>query len=257
MKITVCEIVNGTDMLELEWRNLVRHVRTEGSDLVLLPEMPFYPWIAATRKADRVIWQASVEMHARWMSRLIELEAPLVISSHPVISGGRNLNEGFVMDRVTGYKAVHHKYYLPDEKGWWEASWYERGEKNFSAIQTDQAKIGFLICTELWFGVHAREYAAQGIDLLVCPRATGMTSTDKWIAGGRTAAVMSGAYCLSSNFSHRDGEGLKWGGGGWIIEPEEGQVLGVTSGDHPFLTLEIDLSIAEAAKKTYPRYVSD
>ncbi|ESP92380.1 uncharacterized protein Dvar_14640 [Desulfosarcina variabilis str. Montpellier] len=49
----------------------------------------------------------------------------------------------------------------------------------------------------------------------------------------------------------------KWGGGGWIIEPEEGQVLGVTAGDHPFLTLEIDLRIAETAKKTYPRYVSD
>ena len=69
--------------------------------------------------------------------------------------------------------------------------------------------------------------------------------------------MVSGAYCLSSNFSHRGGDEKKWGGGGWIIEPEEGQVLGVTTGDHPFLTLEIDLRIAEAAKKTYPRYVSD
>ena len=84
-----------------------------------------------------------------------------------------------------------------------------------------------------------------------------VTSTDKWIAGGRTAAVMSGAYCLSSNFSYREGDDMKWGGGGWIIEPEEGHVLGVTSGHHPLLTLEIDLRVAEAAKKTYPRYVSD
>ena len=257
MKITVCEFGNGTDTLEQEWQKLVEHVKSKGSDLVLLPEMPFYPWIAETDKADRTVWQASVEIHERWLSRLSELEAPTVVSSRPVISNGKHLNEGFVMDKVTGYRAVHHKYYLPNEKGWWEASWYERGEKNFTVIQTGLAKIGFLICTELWFGVHAREYAMQGIELLVCPRATGRSSTDKWIVGGRSAAVVSGAFCLSSNFSPRDGDNIKWGGKGWIIEPEEGHVLGLTSSDHPFLTLEIDLRMAEAAKKTYPRYVSD
>jgi hypothetical protein len=49
----------------------------------------------------------------------------------------------------------------------------------------------------------------------------------------------------------------KWGGAGWIIEPEEGQVLGLTSADEPFLTLGIDLKVAETAKKTYPRYVAE
>ena len=113
---------------------------------------------------------------------------------------------------MTGYKAVHHKYYLPDEKGWWEATWYERGEKDFTVTRTSLAKIGFLICTELWFGAHAREYALQGIDLLVCPRATGSFSTDKWIAGGRTAAVVSEAYSLSSNFSPEAGSTPPFGG---------------------------------------------
>jgi N-carbamoylputrescine amidase len=101
------------------------------------------------------------------------------------------------------------------------------------------------------------EYALQGIDLLVCPPATGSFSTGKWIAGGRTAAVVSGAYCLSSNFSPQNGETPHFGGCGWIIEPEDGSVLGTTSREQPCLTLEIDLSAAEAAKKTYPRYISD
>ena len=257
MKITVCELGNGADIFEQEWQKLVTHVKSEGSDLVLLPEMPFYTWIAHTDQVDNSVWQASVEMHDRHLARLTELEAATVISSRPVISQGKHLNEGFVWDKMTGYKAVHHKYYLPDEKGWWEASWYERGEKDFTVIQAHRARIGFLICTELWFGVHAREYAMQGIELLVCPRATGITSTDKWIAGGRTAAVVSGAYCLSSNFSHRDGDAFKWGGNGWIIEPEGGTVLGTTTSEQPFLTLEIDLKTAMAAKHTYPRYVLD
>jgi N-carbamoylputrescine amidase len=257
MKITVCELKNGTETIEQEWQKLVSHVQSEGSDIVLLPEMPFYTWVARTKNVDTMVWQASVEMHERWLSRLTELEPATVICSRPVIREGKRMNEGFVMDKVTGYTAAHHKYYLPDDEGWWEASWYARGEKDFTAIQTPRARIGFLICTELWFNTHAREYAKQGVELLVCPRATGITSTDKWIAGGRAAAVVSGAYCLSSNFSHRDGDDMKWGGGGWIIEPEEGHVLGVTSREQPFLTLEIDLSIAEAAKHTYPRYVLD
>jgi N-carbamoylputrescine amidase len=69
--------------------------------------------------------------------------------------------------------------------------------------------------------------------------------------------VVSGAYCLSSNFSYRDGDAFKWGGNGWIIEPEAATVLGTTSSEQPFLTIEIDLSKADTAKHTYPRYVLD
>jgi N-carbamoylputrescine amidase len=243
-------------MLEQEWQKLENYVNSESSDLLLLPEMPFYPWIAQTNQVKASMWQEAVETHEQWLTRFDEIETAMIVSSRPVVKNGKYLNEGFVWDKKAGYRAIHHKYYLPDEDGWWEASWYERGEKDFSAIQTHLANVGFLICTELWFGAHAREYAMQGIDLLVCPRATGISSIDKWVAGGRTAAVVSGAYCVSSNFSSGDGNGNEWGGTGWIIEPEEGEVLGVTSNGHPFLTLEIDLNVAKIAKGTYPRYVS-
>ena len=257
MKITVCELSNEMGRLEHEWQYLAAHVMSEGSHLVVLPEMPFYPWVAQTRWADADIWRASVAAHDHWMSRLTDVAPASVVGSRPIIRQGKRLNEAFVWDDLTGYQPVHHKYYLPDDEGWWEASWYERGEKEFTIIQSRQARIGFLICTELWFNHHAREYARQGVELLVCPRATGSASTDKWIAGGRTAAVVAGAYCLSSNFSSTDGDGMNWGGSGWIMEPEDGRLLGVTSPKQPFLTLDIDLSLAEAAKSTYPRYVRD
>ena len=52
---------------------------------------------------------------------------------------------------------------------------------------------------------------------------------------------MSGAFCLSSNRSGVDASGFEWGGRGWIIEPEEGEVLGLTSPQRPFLTIDVDL----------------
>jgi N-carbamoylputrescine amidase len=41
-----------------------------------------------------------------------------------------------------------------------------------------------------------------------------------------------------------------------MIGPD-GDVLGVTTDDEPFITLEIDLGAAEAAKLTYPRDVKE
>jgi N-carbamoylputrescine amidase len=163
-------------------------------------------------------------------------------------------NEGFVWDDQ-GYRSVHDKYYLPEEEGFWEATWYERGALDFSAVETTSFKAGFAICSEIWFTEHARHYARQGIHILACPRATELATRDKWIAGGRVGAVMSGAFCISSNRGG-EGSGIQWGGNGWIIDPD-GELLGLTSNEDPFVTLDLDLGAAERAKMTYPRYVSE
>ena len=256
MKVTVCEMINQPDRFEQDWKALSDHVKSAVSDLVLLPEMPFYPWLASTKGCDPGRWRASVKIADQWISRLEELAPATVLGTRPVLQNNRRLNEGFCWDATEGYRAVHRKYYLPDEEGFWEASWYERGEYDFSAAQCQKARVGFLICTELWFNNHARDYAQQGVHLIVCPRATPRASVDKWVAGGRIAAVVAGAYCLSSNYSGSGADGPEWGGTGWVIEPEEGEILGLTSEKDPFLTLDIDLKAAEKAKCTYPRYVS-
>jgi N-carbamoylputrescine amidase len=257
MKVTVCELRNDLDALKQDWQSLVDHVQSECSELVLLPEMAFHSWLAKTRHFNPGAWEASVEAHDQWMLRLDELSPAIVVGSRPVIRHGKRLNEGFIWDVESGYRAMHTKYYLPDEEDFWEASWYESGKCEFLIGQKNKTRIGFMICTDLWFNSHAREYAKQGIHLLMCPRATPAGSVEKWIAGGRTAAVVSGAFCLSSNFGGVSGEGMNWGGSGWVIEPEEGEVLGVTSQKEPFLTMDVNLAVADMAKSTYPRYVRD
>jgi N-carbamoylputrescine amidase len=257
MKVTVCELPDGWAESEETWAEMVKALRGEQSDLVVLPEMPFYRWLAGEKQADPARWQSAVAAHDYRIARLSALSIPIIVGSRPVVDRDRRHNQGFVWNETSGYRAVHTKYYLPDEEGFWEASWYQRGDGRFDVIDLHGLKIGFLICTELWFNAHARAYAAEGIHILVCPRATPHTSIDTWIAGGRTAAVVSGAFCLSSNFNGPHTGDMAFGGAGWIIEPEAGHVLGLTSAKSPILTIDIDLSAAENAKKTYPRYVSD
>ncbi len=229
---------------------MVEHAGSNDSELVLLPEMPFFPWIASSDQVDSEMWATAVAAHDSWIPRFVELKPAVVLSSRP--TGGRR-NEGFVWEG--SYRGVHDKYYLPEEEGFWEATWYERGEAEFRSAPAGPSQVGFAICTELWFTEHARAYARQGANILACPRATERSTVDKWLAGGRAAAVMSGAFCISSNRSG-EGSGIQWGGSGWIIDPD-GQVLGVTSTDVPFITLELDLEQAEFAKSTYPRYVEE
>lgn len=255
MKVTVCELCTEPNGLAEDWAALVAHTQAHRSELVLLPEMPFSPWFALTREFSAEVWQAAVEAHERWLTCLPELGAAVVIGSCPVNRGGARLNEGFVWQATHGYGTAHDKYYLPEDEGFWEASWYQRGAGRFDVVEADNLKIGMVICTELWFLQHARAYGLAGAHIIATPRATGKPTVDKWLAGGRVQAVVSGAYSLSSNHVSDDAQ-MDLGGQGWAIDPD-GQVLAVTSRSEPFVTVEIDLARAEAAKHTYPRYVLD
>jgi N-carbamoylputrescine amidase len=255
MKITVCELPNEQADLADAWPRLVEHVTHRGSDLVLLPEMPFYRWLSQSRDVDPAEWQRAVEAHEKWIAGLDELAPATVISSRPAVSGSKRLNVGFLWEKEKGTVDVHAKYYLPDEAGFWEASWYHRGDGDFSTAHTSKARIGFLICSELWFNHHARAYGKSGAQIIACPRATPTSKQSKWPVGGQAAAVVSGAFCISSNLAGTTAEGGDFAGVGWIAEPDQGAILGQTSAGEPFVTLEVDLGEADRAKETYPRYV--
>jgi N-carbamoylputrescine amidase len=257
MKATVCELPNEPADLTDAWSRLVDHVQQKQSDIVLLPEMPFYRWLSQTSDVDPEEWNNAVRAHEDWIDRLAELAPATVVSSRPVVSGAKRHNVGFIWQPDTGSRDFHAKYFLPNEAGFWEATWYQRDQRDFSVARTSKAVIGFLICTELWFSEYARAYGKQGAQIIVCPRATPATKLPKWLAGGQAAAVVSGAFCMSSNLSGRTSEGGDFAGTGFIAEPDQGTLLGTTSQEEPFLTLDIDLAEADRAKTTYPRYVEE
>jgi N-carbamoylputrescine amidase len=92
-------------------------------------------------------------------------------------------------------------------------------------------------------------YGDEGVHLLVTPRITRAATLEMWLAGGRVAAVLAGAFGLSSNRADDRGE---YGGQGWVVGPD-GEVLALTGEQEPFMTVDLDLASAEHAKKTYPR----
>jgi N-carbamoylputrescine amidase len=253
MKVTVCELTDNAEGFARDWERLVAHVQAHQSDLVLLPEMPFCPWFAWRPDFEMSIWQDAVAAHDRWQERLAELDPAIVLGTRPVNRAAQRLNEAFRWMRTDGYQVAHHKYYLPNEPGFWEANWYSRGDGSFTPVQSGDALVGFEICTELWAFERARAYGKAGVHLIATPRATPRTSLERWLVGGRATAVTAGAFSLSSNHVASAADPVHLGGQGWIVDPE-GEILGVTSREQPFVTVEIDLGLAEQAKHTYPRY---
>lgn len=256
LKITVCELDNDHSPLEEQWPYLMKYIQRTQGDLLLLPEMIFAPWFSDKRPFNKEKWNQAVRQTGIWIQKLNPSNPAFVLGSIPVEAFGTRTNQGFVWSFETGIQIVHTKYYLPDEEGFWEASWYRRGSCQFIPYQVGKIKIGFMICTDMWFYEHARAYGKQDVDLIVVPRATPHESLDKWLSGGRTAATVSGAYCISSNRYCPSGKGPNLGGLGWIIGPD-GEVLAETSQKNPYVTLEIDLDKARMAKKTYPRYIKE
>jgi N-carbamoylputrescine amidase len=248
------------DALEGSWAGLVTHVRAHGSQLVVLPEMPFAPWLAASTDVDPDRWEESVATHQRWLARLDELHAEAVVTTLPVVEADRRYNEAIVWTAAHGIVARRRKTFLPDEAGFREASWYERGPVSFPVVSTPVVELGVMVCTELWFPEYGRALGREGARLLAVPRATPAASVSRWEAGARTVASIAGSFVVSVNRAGSaqgdDGRGPRFDGGSTIVDPE-GDVLARTTPTTPFATATLDLDLAEVARSTYPRYVDD
>jgi N-carbamoylputrescine amidase len=224
---------------------LVQHVKAQRSELVLLPEMPFYPWFPTPRHFDAAVWREAVAAHDRWEKRLSELTPAIALGTRPIDFGALRYSAGFMWNESEAItETIHVKSCLSNEDGSWETTWYERAVPDFEAVTIGPARVGMLIGLELWMTDQARFYGEDGVHIIAIPRVDRSGDADidiannEWLEGGRTAARASGAFCISSS---RGGRGNSSGGAGWVIAPE-GQVLATTSREQPFASVDIDLN---------------
>ncbi len=255
MRVMVCELDADGGTLEAGWERVVDHALRHRPGLAVLPELPFAPWLPATDEVDPQAWSDAVTAHERWLGRLRELGAEVVVTSRPIVAAGNRHNEGIVWVAGEGVVGSRTKTFLPDEPGFHEATWYERGPVRFDPVTTPLGQVGVLLCTELWFPEHARALGQAGVGLLAAPRATPVGSRHRWEAVARVDAITAGAYLLTSNRSGRAGPAT-FGGGSWVVDPD-GEVLARTTDATPAVTVEIDLAVARAARSSYPRDVDE
>ncbi len=256
LKVGVCESPPELLPGSADWSQLCRTVGREAPDLFLLNEMPFGKWIAAGPTFNKGAWKQACAMHDEALTSFAELGAPVVLSSRPRESDGKRVNEAFVWTKEEGATGIHTKQYFPDEEGYYEARWFEGGERHFRIGSAGKLRGGFLICTELMFNERAREYGRGGAQAIWVPRATAKASVPRWTVALKMAAIVSGCYVLSSNRSGADSRGQVFGGAGMVVSPD-GDVAVQTSETTPVAFYEIDTTAVARAQRDYPCYVKE
>lgn len=251
LNVTVCELSDDRTAFEKDWKDLVAHCRQHKSDLVVLPEMIFSSWFVQSPNVDLAVWDRVVGEQQSCLPLLDELTPAAIIGSVAKVRREERVNESFLWDKE--YQPLRCKYFFPEEEGYYERSWFHAGDKEFSLSSHGRLKFGIALCTELWAMPQIQEYGRKGAHMIICPRATMAVTAHKWLVAGKASAITSGAYSVSSNRAGASRSGL-FGGQGWIIDPE-GEVLGITSQDEPFVTRTISIERTERAKHTYPREV--
>jgi len=231
MKITVCELPDQRKSFDKAWEEFVDHVHAEKSDLVVLPDMPFSSWFASSDRFDWRVWAAAVRAHDEWEHRLRELSPAIVMASRPVDFGNERYDEGFLWEEQLGMLSVHAKSSLPDARGAREGSWYDSATAEFIPVEVRGLRIAMLIGSEMWA---PRGYEAERVDVLAIPRAGDMAAPGDCVQRARSLAQRAHAFAVSSN---RSGT---FGGQAWIVSPE-GRLLGQTSADEPFLSMDVAL----------------
>jgi len=256
VKVGVCEMTPELDPGSPEWDALRRVLDAEHPELFVLNEMPFGEWVAAAPQFDADAWKRACEAHEEGVRRLDELGCPTVVGSRARELDGRRVNEAFVWTTSGGAVGVHTKQFFPDEEGYYEARWFQGGERHFRVVPAADVQVGFLLCTEVMFNEHARYYGRSGAQLILAPRAVGRASLPRWLVAMKMAAIVSGCYVLTSNRGGADSKGQLFGGCGWVVDPG-GELVAQTSEVTPVVFHEVDTDFVTRAQKEYPCYVSE
>lgn len=255
-KVGVCEAPPEMEPRSAELGALADAVAREKPDLFLLNEMPFGRWIAGGADYDASVWARALATHEQGLERLAHFGAEVVAGSRPRELDGSRVNEAFLWDREVGLRGVHTKQFFPDEEGYYEARWFQAGPRHFELGDAGALRVGCLICTEVMFNERARAYGRSGAQVLLVPRAVGWASLARWRVAMRMAAIVSGCYVLTSNRGGVDSRGQRFGGAGWIVDPE-GEVVAQTTATTPVVFHEIDTDLVARAQNEYPCYVAE
>ncbi|WP_274857759.1 carbon-nitrogen hydrolase family protein [Sinorhizobium meliloti] len=205
------EMMDGLLPHGTAWDQFAQALANRRPDILVMNELPFGQWLARKEDFAMVDARQSVEIHEAGIAALAALNIPAVITSRPTLLAERLVNEAIVIENGQ-IRPLHTKTYLPQEPGWSEVSWFSRGDGHFNIQNICGLGVGVLLCTELMFNEHARQYGRRGADLIAVPRATG-SARESWITAGKMASIASGSYVVSSNRIGQSGDGPMFGGG--------------------------------------------
>lgn len=247
MKIAAAEFPDEIARYDASIDVIARHVENNRPDVLVLPEMPFTPWVFHSTVFDQAVWDRAVDDHEIWLHRFFQAVQVPIITSRPTNIGGQRLNQAVFLDATGAVQPLRSKYYLPNQFPAVEMPWFDKGDKPGEVFDLLGHRIGVQLCSELMFAEVPRILGANGANIIVQSRATG--DHPRWRAASVLSASTSGAFVIGSNRRSVDRDWFT--GGSWAYGPD-GMLIAETSEAKPIVTVEIDGTFSDAAQHEYP-----
>ena len=234
-------------------RRVLLEAKTRGARLAVLPELPLNRWSPATR--------ISVDSDAeeRGGPRALRLSAAAREAGLAVLGGvirkdartGGRYNTALLLDASGACVAEYEKLHLPEEEGFWETSHYLPGRTPPRVNGALGPSLGVQICSDANRPVGAHLLAAQGVEIILAPRATSPSSYAQWLLAFRAMALTSAAWVVSVN---RPGPelGAPIGGASLVVDPWGSLMLETAD---PLTMFTLDVAKSRQARTEYPGYL--
>ena len=111
--------------------------------------------------------------------------------------------------------------------------------------------MGIQICSDINRPVGAQLLAAQGVEIVLAPRATSASGYAQWRLVYQAVALTSTAYVVSVNRTRPEG-GVPLGGPSLVVSPDGAVILET---EDPVAVVPLDISMVRRQRKEYPGYM--
>jgi N-carbamoylputrescine amidase len=196
-----------------------------GAELAVLPELPLNAWAPATREVREE--DAEPPKGPRhWRLSEAARKAEIGVMGGAIVrdpATGHRHNTALVFDARGNLAGSYRKAHLPEEEGFWETSHYRPGDELPEIVHGFSMHLGIQICSDVNRPEGTHLLGAMGAEVVLAPRATPRTSTERWLLVMRANAVTSGLFVVSTNRPGPEA-GVSIGGPSVAIAPD-GEVL--------------------------------
>lgn len=252
----------------------IRAAAKEGAKVICLPELFQTQYFC--QREDIALFDLAEPIPGPTSQRLCalarECKITIIASLFERRTAGIYHNTAAIIQSNGSLAGLYRKMHIPDDPLYYEKFYFTPGDLGFKAFDTENGKIGALVCWDQWYPEGARLTALKGANVLFYPTAIGWHPAEKaeygeaqysaWQTIQRAHAIANGVYVAAVNRvgqEHGDirgnrveGPGLEFWGGSFIADPF-GRVIAQAPHDREdILIAEIDLQHLENTRRNWP-----
>jgi predicted amidohydrolase len=257
MRITLAQaasVLGDVDANLLRATEIITHAASEGSDLVVFPELFLTGY--ALGRVDEDLTMSADDPRLKALSAVVP-QTDVLIGLYEDGLGVHNYNSAAYYD-ASGLVHTHRKLYLPTYDVFEERKHFSPGQ-SMRAYDTRNGRMATLICNDAWQPQLAFLAVQDGARVLLMPTNSAQSrfperydSRTYWRDISVFYARMFECYVVFVNRVGEEAEHLRFWGGSHVVDPWGEIVCELPEHEEAFVTTEINLANVRKRRREVP-----